>query len=57
MYKLTLAGKEYARVDGDFKTIKTYHRFECPDITTLMQLVGNMAEASTEPMELTIAWE
>ena len=57
MYRITLTGHEYANVNGEFKKIQTKHRFECPDITTLMQLVGNMAEASTDTLELSIAWE
>lgn len=57
MYRITLTGYEYANVNGEFTKIQTKHRFECPDITSLMQLIGNMAEASTDTLELSITWE
>ena len=57
MYKIVLVVHDYTTIDGEFKRIETTHRFEVPSIAELMQMVGSMAEASKDDLELRIIWE
>lgn len=56
MYSVILHGSAYAHDNGEYKRIETKQIFEVPNVSDLMNLVGNMAEASTDELRLTIEW-
>ena len=57
MYKLVLIGHDYTNVGGEYKRIDTRHNFKCVSCNELCELIGRMAEASDDTLELTITWE
>lgn len=56
MYSVVLYGRAYAKDEGEYKTIETKHHFEVAGVTSLMELIGSMAESSSEELRLTIEW-
>lgn len=57
MYKVTLHGTAWARDNGEYKQVQADHRFTVEGANDLADLVGKLAAATTDELNLTISWE
>lgn len=56
MYKVVLHGTAWARDNGEYRQISADHRFTVEGANALADLIGQLAAATEDELNLTISW-